>query len=50
MPEYSVCVMIGFTIKASSKKEVERKVKDMVFNDVNIHDIEIEKLEVIKNL
>ena len=44
MSEYSVCVMIGFTIKARNYKDAEDKVRNMVFDDVNINDIEIERV------
>ena len=44
MNEYSVCLTIGFNVKATSIKEVERKLKDMVFDNVIIHNTEIEKI------
>jgi len=45
MSEYDVCVMIGFVIKAGNYKEAEEKVRNMVFDDVNINDIEIERVK-----
>jgi hypothetical protein len=42
---YSVYLEIGLIIKATSKKEVERKLKDMVLDDYFIHNSEIEKQE-----
>ena len=45
MPEYDVCLTIGFTIKARSKTEVERMLKDMVLDDYFIHDTEIEVMK-----
>ena len=45
MNEYSVCVMIGFNIKAKNYKEAEEKIKNMIFDDVNIHNIEIERIK-----
>lgn len=45
MAKYDVCVMIGFVIKARTYKDAEDKVRNMVFDDVNIHNIEIERIK-----
>ena len=45
MPEYDVVLTVGLVIKARSKPEVERMLKDMVLDDYFIHDTEIEVMK-----